>query len=451
MLVIGAGVAGLEAARRLRGRGLRVAILEARDRIGGRVETLTGGDWPRPVDTGAEFVHGREPHLSSALRRAGIKVRWPKIRHRVWFRHRRETGGGVWRQALEAGAAALERAAGRASDSTVAAQLDGSWWRQRGTPAVRGLARDYLVGFNAADLRVASARALAQQQRAADDISADQLGRPVGGYGPLVSWLSRPLGGDDRVPPAIRLSTVVESIRWRAGHVQVRARAATGEPLPTFRAAAVVVTAPLGVLQAPAGSRGAIRFQPPLPEPVTAAVRSLRMGAVVKVLLRFRRGPRPGWMGNIPIAPGGPLTFVHAIHQRFPTFWISSERSGPIVIAWAGGAAADEVRPLPAPRLIGAACTTLGRALGVPPAGVAPDLDAARVYDWAADPFARGAYSYVPLGGLAAAATLCRPVQDTLFFAGEATDVSGFCGTVHGALASGRRVAGQVLRSLPRR
>lgn len=87
----------------------------------------------------------------------------------------------------------------------------------------------------------------------------------------------------------------------------------------------------------------------------------------------------------------------------------------------------------------------LGRITGLSAEHVSNLLDAADFHDWSSDPFTRGAYSYVPAGALAAREALAQPVADTLYFAGEATELNGHSATVHGAIASGRRVVQQIL------
>ena len=75
-------------------------------------------------------------------------------------------------------------------------------------------------------------------------------------------------------------------------------------------------------------------------------------------------------------------------------------------------------------------------------------MTASFVHDWQADPFSRGAYSYTAVGGMDAAQALAAPVEGTLFFAGEATNVDGYTGTVHGAIATGLRAANELLESV---
>jgi monoamine oxidase len=117
----------------------------------------------------------------------------------------------------------------------------------------------------------------------------------------------------------------------------------------------------------------------------------------------------------------------------------------PVVTAWAGGPAAERLETSPEARLR-SAIASLARGLAVKPARLLDDLAGWRAFDWQTDPFARGAYSFSPPGGLALPQELAAPVDDTLHFAGEATHTGGQIGTVHGALESGARAARAILR-----
>src|SRR5690606_11987840 len=112
--------------------------------------------------------------------------------------------------------------------------------------------------------------------------------------------------------------------------------------------------------------------------------------------------------------------------------------------AWAGGGAARRVRA--GGDIVVAALASLARMTGMERGELEAGLEGWDWYDWLADPFARGAYSYVPAGALEAQALLARPVEDTVCFAGEATAPDGWNGTVDGAFESGRRAAREVLR-----
>jgi monoamine oxidase len=222
----------------------------------------------------------------------------------------------------------------------------------------------------------------------------------------------------------VRLQAVVRGIRWRPGAVEIE-----GEFLGRHfveKARRAIVTLPLGVLQS-----GDVRFRPAL-RGKQSALRGLASGPVIKAALRFRH---PFWE---ECSPG--TAFFHSTRSAFPTFWTPLPARVPLLIAWAGGPKAERLGHLSEKNLIGEA---LRGVRGV--FGTVPELEAALVHDWRRDPFARGAYSYVRVGGESARETLAEPIADTLFFAGEATDTAGEAGTVAGALQSGVRAARQLL------
>ena len=117
----------------------------------------------------------------------------------------------------------------------------------------------------------------------------------------------------------------------------------------------------------------------------------------------------------------------------------------PILTGWAGGPAVERLALRGEESVVGRALDSLTCLLGLGRERLADLLIAWYMHDWQADPFARGAYSYIPVGGLDAPRLLAEPVEDTLFFAGEATDLSGRNGTVHRAMASGQRAAGEII------
>lgn len=443
--IIGAGVAGLHAAEILSRAGLRIVVLEARDRVGGRIDTRAQPDWPVAIDLGAEFVHGRSPVLVDRLHAAGIRVTTLRPAHHLAHQGRLSPAGQIWKRAL---ALAGELAPPEGPDVTVASLLSRPAWYRHGRDLERLLARNYLEGFNAADLQRASVRALALQQRAADSISGDVLGRPVGGYRALALHLAGQVtAGQVHGPnrqPVLRLGTIVDRIAWRPGRVTIDARAADGVRLPAVSAALALVTIPLGVLQETRGATGTIRFQPRLPTVVRTAIGALAMGDVIKVVLRLNR---PAW----PTGRIRELGFLHVPRGAFPTLWTLVEGPRPVVVAWAAGSAAERLRGRDSPQLRRAAVTTLARALGRAVPDMETFVDGASVADWGDDPFSRGAYSWVPIGGTHAATTLAQPIAGTLIFAGEATETTGHGGTVHGALLTGERAARDVRALLARR
>jgi monoamine oxidase len=237
----------------------------------------------------------------------------------------------------------------------------------------------------------------------------------------------------------IRLNTVVSAITWQRGRVEVESHSSAGSSV--ISAPRIVVTLPLGVLQAPPGSTGAVRFSPELTQKQQALAK-LKMGPVVKLILRF---DEPFWeqkkLDN--------MSFLYLPDEVFPTWWTLLPRHVPILTGWAGGPLADRLSGLSDTAILDEGLAALSRRLNMPRGTLDTRLRAWHVGNWPADPFARGAYSYVKVGGTKAVEELARPIDDTLFFAGEATQ-AGFGGTVASALASGYRAAGEVMKSVGR-
>ena len=213
---------------------------------------------------------------------------------------------------------------------------------------------------------------------------------------------------------------------------------------------ALIVTVPLGVLQAPAGSPGAIRFTPALADK-TRALETMAMGSALRVALRFedRFWSSQQFASQRGVDDLSTLSFLHSADRDFPTWWTAYPMTVPILVGWCGGPRVRQLSMLSHGEIVNRAVHSLARQLHMSRRRM--HLEAAWTHDWQNDPFARGAYSYQMVGGANAPGTLARAIRGTLFFAGEATDTSGATGTVHGAIATGRRAAAQVISKLRRR
>ncbi len=292
---------------------------------------------------------------------------------------------------------------------------------------------------------------LNRQTRASEAEEGDRVFRVPDGYDQLVNHLARPLAHVER---ALRLGVVVTRVGWGADGVRIEARGALGGVLPELRARAALVTVPLGVLQARPPAVGAIAFTPALPAWKRAAIERLAMGDVVKIVVRFRDRFGSGASAPIPRNTG----FLHLPGAAAPVWWAFGPEPHRCLVGWIAGPAADRLAARGSPSAetaatagdprLRAALQGLARALGTGFAELLAAIDDVRIVDWAADPYARGAYSYIPVGGLDAPAELAAPVAGRLFFAGEATDTAGDPGTVHGALGSGARAAREVAAHL---
>jgi monoamine oxidase len=293
----------------------------------------------------------------------------------------------------------------------------------------------YVEGFNAADTSRISARSLGVQQRAEDAINGDRTWHVHGGYGQLTDFLVkrvRELGGE------IRLNCIVHAVHWREGDARIETT------LGTFRAPQCIVTLPLGVLQRANREHG-IRFDPELP--ALAAARRLAMGNASRFTMIFRER---WWESSSRLNADAlrTMSFLFTSRRTPPVWWTTHPEHEPLptLTGWAGGPRASVLAGCSAEELGRDACRTLAKIFGLPEERLRAALVSTHTHDWASDPFACGAYSYVPAGSLDAPSTMAEPQSATLFFAGEHTDVTGHWGTVHAALRSGLRAAAQLLR-----
>ncbi len=435
VLILGAGMAGLAAARALLERGVSVTVIEARDRVGGRVfsHTHTSGT---VLELGAEFVHGRAPELWALIEEAGVRTverDGSMLRENVpGSLHGEDSGDGEDEDALFK---PLEKLAYLPKDMPFSQWLESSETPEWQKPALLG----YVEGFNAADANIIGVHALGVQQQAEDGSEGDRSWHILGGYAQLAEYLAqrvRDLGG------TLLLGSEVRALRWQPGMVETEL--ASREVLRSSRC---VVTLPLGVLQA-ANSPEGPSFEP---EPLALAEgRRLAMGTAERFTMLFRER----WWTTAP-APKkdefDAMSFLFTPTRTPPVWWTAHTPDGseleplPTLTGWAGGPRAALLAGRSAEDLASAACRDLAEVFHVDEAHIREQMVAAVTHDWSADPFSRGAYSYVPAGALTAPAAMANPEADTLFFAGEHTDTSGHWGTVHAALRTGLRAARQVL------
>lgn len=442
VVIIGAGVAGLQAARELHDAGVNFVVLEARERIGGRVFTLHDAELPVGIELGAEFIHGSAPELREIARDGRLATydisgeRWESLRGSL------RPLDDFW-QLLESVMGALD--AGRRNDRSFEEFLTSGRGASRSRRA-RSMALQWVQGFHAADPARVSAYALAEGGSPGDDERERRLGRFLDGYDCVPRWLGRD------VVDRVRLGEVAAAVSWQPGAARIGITTAAGDVEAAIEARAVVVTAPLGVLQAAPGEPGAIAFDPPLEldRAKADALRGMEMGAVARVVLRLRER---FWTGEryVRLARAQSLdrlAFLHTHDEDFPVWWTSYPIAAPLLVGWVGAERARELAALGEDHVIEHAVRALARQFNLPPRDARREVTAAWTHDWEGDPFARGAYSYIVVGGKDAPAKLARPMKQTLFFAGEASDPDGRTGTVHGAIATGRRAAREVLRAL---
>jgi monoamine oxidase len=398
VVIIGAGVAGLSCARALVQQGRAVVVVEARDRIGGRIWTLRLPGQP-PVELGAQVIHGAQASTFSVVREAHLPTAPATGEGEMVFRVDGQLHSVP--EMMRAGIPpwAIEQLLCRAEpqDQPVGAVLD--------RLGVRGLSRtlgvEWLAQTWCADPAELSAAGIWQFKGAAQSGVGEFM--IIEGYDQVPQYLAQGL--------TVQLGTPVERVRWEPGRVEVAAGPAC------WQAQAAVITVPPTVVAA-----GGLLFDPPLPPEKEAAARALLLGdALVVVAQLVEPAPRTGWAFVAGEAGG---------------FW-RSKAGSPLLIGWMRGpAGAGGARELAAR---GELVTRLACSLfpWLRPAMVA----SLQIVDWGADPYSRGGYSYPRVQALQQPRAWATPLHGTLFFAGEATCADRHLGLVDGALESGLRAA----------
>lgn len=404
VVVIGAGPAGLSAARELVKKGVRVVVLEARDRIGGRVHTLRERG---VVEAGAEFIHGENATTWEMVRALELKTEEWGLETADSYRLFGK--GGQIRDDSED---LFQRF--RAVDDELWS-YDGpdmsvaEYFRKNATDEEAAFYKVREIGdIEAADPGLLSVRGIVHEERLATN-------------GGKNFWIT---DGYDRVMRGyaegldIRLRHRAVRVRWAEGRVAVEC-----ENGAHFEAPRLVFTIPIGVMK-----KCPPEFMPALPQAFEQGVRAVGFGNSTKMLF---------WMsGHLPpfrmIDTDGP---VGHWWQR----WFGEE---PVLVGYSGGARANELARMSEADAIEAGMQDLSGALG---AGVRHLISYARHITWSSDPYAYGSYSFPTVGMEDTRDILARPIADTLYYCGEATNTRGHPGTAHGAIEEGRRVALEIL------
>jgi len=440
VIVIGAGAAGLAAAAELGRAGLSVSILEARNRIGGRIFTQRDPVCQVPIEFGAEFIHGLPPEIWEPLQARKVVI--TEVTGEPWcFRKGQLCSCDFFSEVDDI----LKQMDGRSPDQSFLSFLN-RCCNAKGNPKKREAsdrALAYVTGFNAADPARVGVHWLVQGMRAEEQIEGHRAFRAANGYQDLLDIFR----GEVQVGIHTQTETVVDSVRWTRGRAEVSAHGVR-EPRK-FETERVLVTVPLGVLQAGAEDEGAVQFSPALPRTKSEALKKLEMGKVIRVTLRFRTR---FWDTISPPCDErktlSGMSFLLSDDEWYPTWWTTTPEKMPIITGWAPFRCAERLSGKSHSFVVDRCLQTLSRLLNIGIEKIAPLLEAANFHDWQSDPFSRGAYSYGMVGADGAQETLASPIENTLFFAGEATDTTGHNGTVHGAIASGHRAAKEILHGL---
>ncbi|WP_326498526.1 flavin monoamine oxidase family protein [Mycobacterium sp. Aquia_216] len=411
VLIVGAGMAGLAAARSLVDAGWPVRLIEARDRIGGRV--YTNRDWGVPIEMGASWIHGTaNGPMMNLARKARAQViptdynGWAKLAVDPRLAPM-DYDPDPWRTFVE-------RACDRVNGGSVGAAVDAAAKREQLSTSDRAQLA-FFVATEIEDEYAAGADQLSATTFDAGDYADGDQAVITNGYDALPKLLADGL--------QIVLNTAVTAITRRDDAVVVHA----GNQ--SFEGPAAIVTVPLGVLKA-----GSIAFDPPLPEGHARAVNALGFGVLSKSFFRFDQRT---WKTDNAF-----YLFMGTDPGAWAQWFTLSSAAGPIVVAFNAG---DRGRGVETSSVadVTARALPIARQLfgGITPVEV-------RTSSWSTDPYAWGSYSFhAPGSGLEDRRRLQEPIGDRLYLAGEAVDVKN-PSTVIGAVLSGRNVADQLIQRL---
>jgi monoamine oxidase len=437
VLILGAGALGIAAADRLFGAGLRVGILEASDRVGGRARTdysLANGF---PLELGAQMIHGRSVVTQRWVREAGLTARSLPVQQRARF----VVGGRVARppwmalpfypgfgpirvhQAFRAIPRAIRRFDG--PDRPLSQFLN----ELRPSAGVRSIVELLHAHTYAADADQIGIRGPGEEESLASEEFGFRNYQLCEGYSELMRRRAQVHA------ERIRLNCPVTQVRWDGPFPTVIISTSVRAEPEELRARRVLVTLPLGVLKAHEDL-----FDPPLPPAKRQAIRSLGVGDAFALQLRFSGDPWPARLGDLSTLWAGGASSFHRPR-------VGLRGSAEYVTAFTVGTEARRRAALPDAEMREATLVELHEAL---PGQMGREavLVGSVVERWSRSPFFEGGYSYLPPGVTRVAREeLARSVDEKVFFAGEATHSEGEAGTVHGAIETGYFAAEEILRS----
>jgi monoamine oxidase len=428
VLVIGGGAAGLIAASELATHGKRVIVLEARNRLGGRIDTRKDENFTFGAELGAEFIHGQLPVTLDLLKEAGIT--YTSAVGDMW---RYNSRGFYQDNQFIANYDELEdKLKSLQEDLSINSFLERYFSDEKYTD-LRNSLRSFAAGYDTANADDASTFALRDELLSEDD---NHQYRVEGGYAAMISYLENQITAK---LGAIYLNAVAKQVTWQPGQVTV-----TTAENDSYQAACAVIALPLGVLNAHYSAKAAINFAPPITEQ-THAFSQMGYGAVVKILLQFTEI----FWDRQAMVQGADESVENMgylfTEQPIPTWWTQNPDQNPLLTGWIGGPEAALLTNVSDDAILAMALQSLSTIFKVSEVDLNAKLTTAKVVNWTADPFSLGSYSYATVASKQAREKVTQPIESTIYFAGEALFTGPQIGTVEAALASGKLVAGSII------
>ena len=422
VVIVGGGAAGLMTAFELSKHTIAVTILESKQRPGGRIDTLYEHSFSQPVETGAEFIHGDAPITLSLLNEAGISY------HAV-----NDTMGrienGVFKNEnnFEGHWDLLMKEMASLQQDMPLAEFINTYFGEDKYAELRSFVINFAGGFDLADISRASTKSLYREW-------SKEMGtqyRIDGGYKKLIDFLETKCRDNGC---AIHFSCCAKKISWHKNEINVLSMCSR-----LFKANKIVLAVPISVLQAGAGNSDYIEFSPAIPQH-TKAAKNIGFGAVIKVILEFHEN---FWKTKTKDAG---MIFMQ--HEIVPTWWTQSPVENNILTGWIGNEKAKSLQHETDGAILHKAIQSLANSFNVAAEKLHKNLKAYKIANWCKEPDIYGGYSFSTVESAIAKHILRQPIDDTIFFSGEALFEGSPGATVEAALSSGKKTAEAVLKTL---
>ncbi len=421
VIIIGGGASGLMVAWELSKHKIPVTLIEAKQRLGGRIYTLNDPSFSVPIEAGAEFIHGNLQHTVSLLNKAGISY------HAIGGEMYQLEKGRFKKENMFTGnwAKLLKQMEELKEDVPLVDFLD-KYFTDDSYDELRKSVKDFAGGFDLAETRTASTKALYYEWRKEMDIQY----RIDGGYKRLIQYLETECKKNGVV---INTGCCAKKINWEKNEVSVLSMCSR-----FFKGKKVIVTVPVSVLQADINDENYIEFKPSLSQHIQAA-KHIGFGGVIKIILEFSEN---FWEGKTKHAG-----FIFT-KQAVPTWWTQLPVNNAILTGWVGGDKASGLKNETDETILRKTLQSLANAFDVSYKVLKVNLKAFKIANWCKEPDIGGGYSFNTITSGYAKDILRQPVNDTIFFSGEALYEGLPGGTVEAALSSGIKTANQVLMAI---
>jgi len=420
VIVIGAGAAGLMAAYELSKHNKKVIVLEASERLGGRIFTYQSDEFSMPIELGAEFIHGKVPVTLELLKQGSINYQAikGKMFHLDRGQLKKENNYSEhWNELMR-------KMKELKTDMSLSDFLQ-TFFSDDKYKNLRKSVTHFAEGFDLADASNVSTCSLYEEWSNEENIQY----RIEGGYQQLILFLESECKKNGCV---IYNNCCVKKINWQKNEVNILTLCSR-----YFKGNKIIITVPLSVLQADKSDINYIELAPTIDEYLHAAT-NIGFGNVVKTILEFDEAFWQNEKKNI--------SFIFT-NEKIPTWWTQLPKENAILTGWLGGTKAASLKNATDKELLQAALESLASAFKKSADILKNKLLAYKINNWANFPNIFGGYSYETIKSKSAKNLLNQPVDQTIFFAGEALYSGIHGGTVEAALESGKQAAQKIINT----